>query len=116
MCSWSSAPQYVDKGAKSKEGKESRSQKLDRKSSDAKDVKHIKIESICSAAMRDGCGCKDGFCLGNVGNTISESLRMLVDYMTPWIVMPGKEHREKFFNILEGCALGVSEGGHLNKR
>ena len=113
MWSWSSAPRYIDKGAKAKE---SRSQKLDRKSSDAKDMKYSELEKVSSAAMRYDCGCKGGFCLGNVGNTISESLRMLVDYMTPWMAMSGKEHREKFFNILEGCALGVSKGGHLNKR
>ena len=79
-------------------------------------MKYANIEKVCRSAMTYECGCKGGFCLGNVGDTISESLRMLVDYMTPWIVMPGKEHREKFFNILEGCALGVSKGGHLNKR
>ena len=113
MWSWSSAPRYIDKGAKAKE---SRSQKLARQSSDAKDVKLTKIESISSDAIRFKCGCKGGFCLGNVGDTISESLRMLVDYMTPWIAMPKEEHREKFFNILEGCALGMSKGGNLNKR
>ena len=113
MWSWSSAPRYIDKGA---QAKESRSQKLDRKSRDAKDFKYTNIEKVSSDAIRFECGCKGGFCLGKVGDTISESLRMLVDYMTPWIAMSGKEHREKFFNILEGCALGVSKGGHLNKR
>ena len=114
--SWSSAPQYIDKSSKSTEGKESRSEKLDRKSRNAKDLKYNEIEKVSRDAMTDKCGCKRGFCLGNVGNTISESLSMLVDYMTPWMAMPRKEHREKFFAILEGCALGVSEGGHLNKR
>ena len=112
MWSWSSAPQYINKG----EGKESRSQKLDRKSTNAKEMKYSEMEKVSRAAMMYECGCKRNFCLGNVGDTISESLRMLLDYMTPWMVMPGKEHREKFFNILEGCAVGVSKGGHLSKR
>lgn len=41
---------------------------------------------------------------------------MLAEYIDPWMEMDKKEHRAKFFTILEGCARGVSPGGHLNAR
>ena len=117
MCSWSSAPQYIDKSTSSSDqGKESRSQKLNTKSKNAKDLKYSEKEKVCRAAMMSECGCKKNFCLSSVGETITDSLKMLVDYMTPWMAMDKKEHRDKFFLILEGCILGVSEGGHLDKR
>ena len=40
----------------------------------------------------------------------------MTDYMVPWMNMEKKEHKEKFFGILEGCVRGVSPGGHLEKR
>jgi hypothetical protein len=79
-------------------------------------MKYLEIEGVCRKAMMSECGCKKNFCLSLVGNTITESLKLLVDYMTPWMAMTKKEHREKFFPILEGCVLGVTEGGHLDKR
>lgn len=55
-------------------------------------------------------------CLGVIGSTIKESLELLVDYIEPWMNMNKNEHRQKFFGILEGCAQGVSPGGHLNAK
>ena len=124
MCSWSSAPEYVERKTdsrsskgetKSNKAKLTRSDKLKTKSDNAKNVMIKKIEDVSREAMMEKCGCKK-FCLSTVGDTIAESLSMLVDYMTPWMAMKQSEHREKFFPILEGCALGVTTGGHLDKR
>jgi len=41
---------------------------------------------------------------------------MISSYITPWMNMDKQEHRQQFFSILEGCARGVSAGGHLDKR
>ena len=114
LSSWSSASLKTKRIRDKNE--ESRSQKLNRKSSNAADLKQSKIEDVCRAAMMSECGCKRNFCLSSVGDTITESLKLLVNYMTPWMVMSKKEHREKFFPILEGCALTVSEGRHLDKK
>jgi hypothetical protein len=109
LFSWSSAPKYKDKK------KYSRSQKQKIRLATANDYKKQDVEKICRAAMHFECGCGN-FCLATVGDTVTESLSMLVEYMTPWMIMSRKEHREKFFPILEGCARGVTEGGHLDKR
>lgn len=73
------------------------------------------IEDIAREAALFDCKCKNA-CLASVGDSVAESIRMLTDYITPWINMTNKEHKAKFFPILEGCAHGVSPGGHLNKR
>jgi hypothetical protein len=107
--SWASAPKY-----KSKE-KQPRAAKLQSKKEEAKQLTSQQIENICRDAIHKPCGC-GRYCLNNVGDTNSKSLSMMVEYMTPWMAMPQKEHRDKFFPILEGCARGVTEGGHLSKR
>ena len=73
------------------------------------------IEDIVIQATMFRCPCEK-LCLLNVGSTISESVDLMKEYMTPWILMSRSEHREKFFPILEGCVEGVSEGGHLEKK
>ena len=80
------------------------------------ELTYKQIEDICRDAMHKKCGCSKKYCLSAVGDTNSESMSMMVEYMTPWMAMPQKEHREKFFPILEGCVRGVTEGGHLSKR
>jgi len=73
------------------------------------------ITSIARETSLYNCSCKK-MCLANVGGNVNDSLNMLKQYMTPWMNMDKKEHRQKFFAILEGCAHGVTEGGHLDKR
>jgi hypothetical protein len=73
------------------------------------------ISNIAREASLYDCSCKK-MCLASVGGSVSESVNMLKQYMTPWMNMDKKEHRQKFFAILEGCAHGVTEGGHLDKR
>jgi hypothetical protein len=92
-----------------------RAKKQKMKSDRSNDMKLKEIEDICREAMYFKCGCGK-YCLATVAEKTSDSLRMLVDYMTPWIAMGRTEHREKFFPILEGCARGVTNGGHLDKR
>ena len=108
--SWKSAPKF-----KSAKEKQPRAAKLQAKKDDAEELTYKQIENICRNAMHEKCGCGK-FCLSAVGDTNSKSLSMMVEYMTPWMAMPQKEHREKFFPILEGCVRGVTEGGHLSKR
>jgi len=73
------------------------------------------IEDIAREAALFDCQCKKA-CLASVGDSVGDSIVMLADYMTPWFNMGNKEHKGKFFGILEGCAHGVTSGGHLNKK
>lgn len=72
------------------------------------------IEDIAREAVMFRCSCNK-YCLSAVGSTIPESIDMMADYITPWMNMDNKEHKGKFFSILEGCSNGVTPGGHLNK-
>jgi hypothetical protein len=74
-----------------------------------------RIEDIAREAALFDCDCKKT-CLASVGDSVTESIDMLADYMTPWFNMTSREHKGKFYGILEGCAHGVTAGGHLNKR
>ena len=73
------------------------------------------IDDIVTEATLTKCPCKK-LCLLNVGSNVQESLSMMKEYMTPWMLMGRTEHREKFFPLLEGCVAGVSDGGHLDKK
>lgn len=73
------------------------------------------ISAIAREAIMFDCSCKEP-CLASVGSTITDSIDMMTEYMTPWMNMEKNEHRQKFFAILEGCAHGVTAGGHLEKR
>jgi len=107
--SWKSAPKFKN------EEKQSRAEKLKTKKEDAKDLTYKEIEDACRKAIHKECSCGQ-YCLSGVGDTNSKSLSMMVEYMTPWMAMTKKEHREKFFCVLEGCVRGVKEGGHRDKR
>jgi hypothetical protein len=74
-----------------------------------------RIEDIAREAALFDCDCNQT-CLARVGDSVTDSIDMLAAYMTPWFNMSNKEHKSKFFPILEGCAHGVSPGGHLNKK
>lgn len=82
-----------------------------------KQQKHkiVNIGDVARDAALFNCDCKK-MCLAKVGGTIPESVSLLSEYMTPWIHMDKKEHRNKFFSLLEGCARGITPGRHLNKR
>jgi len=84
------------------------------KAKKAETKRRNEIEDIAREAVCFNCDCKK-LCLSHVGDTATESIAMMADYMIPWINMSKKEHRHKFFAILEGCASGVTAGGHLEK-
>jgi hypothetical protein len=86
-----------------------------RKSHQEEKKQKIRIEDVAREATLFDCNCKRA-CLAGVGDNVTESIDMLTEYMIPWFNMPSSEHRAKFFSILEGCASGVTAGGHLNKR
>jgi hypothetical protein len=98
-----------------KRKKYSRSEKQKERAARASDLKDFNLKNIFKKTCLYECGCRQ-FCLAMVGKNINESLEMITEYMTPWILMDKKEHRDKLLPILEGCARGVTEGGHLDKR
>jgi hypothetical protein len=100
---------------KSSEGSQNKRKKQQRNYNKAVTKRAKNISEIAREAILFDCKCKVP-CLANVGDTITESGDMMAEYMTTWMNMERKEHREKFFGILEGCARGVTSGGHLDKR
>jgi hypothetical protein len=72
------------------------------------------IADIAREATTFNCDCGK-LCLASVGSNAHESMDMLTQYMLPWINMDQKEHKEKFFPLLEGCSKGVTPGGHFKK-
>jgi hypothetical protein len=89
--------------------------KKEKKAKKRKRREEANIEEIAREAVLFNCDCGK-MCLASVGATITESSDMMASYITPWVNMSKKEHRNKFFSILEGCVTGQTEGGHLEKR
>jgi hypothetical protein len=65
--------------------------------------------------MSFDCQCQNN-CLARVDPNCNweVSRKLLQEYSTPWLNMKRSEHREKFFSLIEGCAKGVKEGGHID--
>lgn len=77
--------------------------------------KERSAEEIAQELMLFNCDCKKT-CLLRIDENWQVSKQLLVEYVTPWLNMDRNEHRQKFYSLLEGCAKGVTSGGHLEKR
>ena len=89
--------------------------KIKKENKVTKPAKQLKsIQEIANELVFFQCACKKN-CLARVdpNSNWEISQKLLQEYATPWYNMTGKEHREKFFSLLEGCAKGLTPGGQL---
>jgi hypothetical protein len=96
--------------------KDLKNEKKKRKEENKPKKTTLTADEVARKLVTFDCACKKN-CLLRVDpdSNWEGSRKLLQEYVTPWLNMTGREHREKFFSLLEGCSKGLTEGGHLEK-